>query len=89
MLEYRAAYFKDPESSWYVAQVLDFPGALSQGRDLDHARRMLAHSLQEMIEWYLEDGLPLPKPNPSMTDSTAFIVEPIRVKIRARSGEST
>jgi predicted RNase H-like HicB family nuclease len=86
MIEYRAAYYRDPNSGWYTAKVLDFPGALSQGRSLEHARKMLADALREMTEWLLEDGQALPRPDPTATDNTADVIEPIRLVIRARSG---
>ena len=44
MLEYHAAYYQNPEDDgWFVVQLLDFPGVLSQGRTLksgaDDSRR--------------------------------------------------
>jgi predicted RNase H-like HicB family nuclease len=60
MLEYHAAYYKQ-ESGWYVVEVLDFPGVLSQGKTLNAARRMIRDALRTMAEWYLEDGQPLPR----------------------------
>ena len=29
MLEYKAAYTRDRDDGWHIAEVLDFPGALS------------------------------------------------------------
>jgi len=87
MIEYHAAYCKT-DGGWYVAKVLDFPGVLSQGRTLDAARRMLADALREMTEWYLEEGLAIPRPDPKATDSTADVLEPIRLVVRARTGAS-
>lgn len=86
MIEYRAAYYDDKESGWVTAKVLDFPGVLSQGRTLAKARRMLADALREMTEWYLEDGLPIPRPDPQATDPPASVLEPISLVIGARSG---
>jgi predicted RNase H-like HicB family nuclease len=86
VLEYRAAYYHDQDSGWYTAKVLDFPGVLSQGRTLDQARRMLGDALREMTEWLLEDSQPLPRPDPTATDTGADMIEPIRLIIRARSG---
>ena len=48
MLSYTEAYYRDEASGWLAAKVLDFPGAISQGRDLPHARRMLADALRVM-----------------------------------------
>ena len=40
MRQYRAAYYKDKDTGWYTAAVLDFPGVFSQGRTLRSAQRM-------------------------------------------------
>ncbi len=85
MIEYKAAYYHDRDSGWYTASVLDFPGVLSQGKTLDKARRMLGDALREMTEWLLEDGQPLPRPDPTASDPAATVVEPIHLVIRARS----
>jgi predicted RNase H-like HicB family nuclease len=42
------------------AEVLDFPGAISFGADLDEARRMLASALVDMAETNLLGGEALP-----------------------------
>jgi predicted RNase H-like HicB family nuclease len=89
MTPYTAAYYRDPGTGGYTAKVLDFPGVLSQGRDLDHARRMLADALREMTEWLLEDRQPLPAPAPGVADDQADVVEPIHLVIRARSGAAS
>ena len=60
MIEYKAAYYRDPASGWYTAGVLDFPGVLSQGKSLDKARRMLGDALREMTDWLLESESPSP-----------------------------
>jgi predicted RNase H-like HicB family nuclease len=85
MLEYHAAYFKI-EDGWYMAQVLDFPGVVTQGKTLAGARRMLRDALREMASWYLEDGLALPVPNPRARDKNAEVLETIRLGIRIQSG---
>jgi predicted RNase H-like HicB family nuclease len=85
MIEYRAAYYHDSETGWYTASVLDFPGVLSLGKTLEQARWMLGDALREMTEWLLEDGQGLPRPEPSATDATATVIEPIQLVIRARS----
>ena len=53
MLEYHAAFYQG-ETDWIVAKVLDFPGALSQGRTLQSARRMIRDALRWMAETLLE-----------------------------------
>lgn len=45
------------------AEVLDFPGVISVGDDLDQARRNLAAALVDMAETNLISGESLPKPN--------------------------
>jgi predicted RNase H-like HicB family nuclease len=85
MIEYKAAYYHDPDSGWYTASVLDFPGVLSQGKTLDKARRMLRDALREMTEWLLEDGQGLPRPDPTASDPASTVIEPIELVISARS----
>lgn len=46
-----------------VAEVLDFPGAVSQGFDLPDARLMISSALQDLAELLLEEGKPLPRPH--------------------------
>jgi predicted RNase H-like HicB family nuclease len=81
MLEYHAAYYQI-EDGWYMASVLDFPGASTQGRTLNGARRMVKDALQLMAEVTLEQGKPLPKPNPRAKDKKAVLVEPIQLTVR-------
>lgn len=88
MIEYKAAFYEDRKNGWFLAKVLDFPGVVTQGRTLDQARRMLNDALREMTEWLLEDGQPLPHPDPAVSDTSADVVEPIRLIIRVRSGAS-
>jgi predicted RNase H-like HicB family nuclease len=89
MLEYRAAYTRCPDSGWFVAEVLDFPGTISQGRTLEHARRMLRDALREMAESFVEQGKALPLPDPKVTDPDAEVLEPIRLSIRIQSGAAS
>ncbi len=49
MLEYHAAYY-EIEDGWFMARVLDFPGALSQGRTLQSTRRMIRDALRGLAE---------------------------------------
>jgi predicted RNase H-like HicB family nuclease len=78
MLEYHAAYYRI-EDGWYLAKILDFPGAISQGRTLKSARRMIRDSLVGLAEFILEKGEPLPRPNLRARDSSAAHQEPIRL----------
>jgi predicted RNase H-like HicB family nuclease len=83
MLSYRAMYkFLD---DGVHAEVLDFPGAISSGADLDEARRMLAGALVDMAETHLQQGEALPIPDPSCTDPEADIEEPIHLLLSAAS----
>ena len=84
MLEYHAAFYlpKKP-GEMVVVDVLDFPGVLSQGFDLADARRMIASALEEMAETFLEEGKPLPSPNPALEDSEADLIELIPLSVAA------
>jgi predicted RNase H-like HicB family nuclease len=83
MVTYRAMYkFLD---DGVHAEVLDFPGVISCGRDLDDARLMLRSALVDMAETSLMLGEPLPKPNPLVTDPDADIEEPIHLLLTAAS----
>jgi predicted RNase H-like HicB family nuclease len=85
MLEYHAAFYKE-DDGWYVVRVLDFPGALSQGRTLKSARRMIRDALRGLAEWLIEEGNPLPRPNPRARDKEADYCETIPLRIRALTG---
>ncbi len=58
-----------------VAEVLDFPGVLSQGFDLADARLMIASALEDVAQMYLEEGKPLPVPNAEASAPDADLVE--------------
>ena len=85
MLEYHSAYYPI-EDGWFMARVLDFPGVISQGRDIDHARRMIKDALCLMADHKLEQGQALPRPNPKARDKKAVLVEPIKLRVRAKAG---
>jgi predicted RNase H-like HicB family nuclease len=59
------------------AQVLDFPAAITCASDFDAARRLLAIALADVAETAIEFGLPLPIPDPSMTNPEMDVEEPI------------
>ena len=81
MLTYRAMYkFVD---GGVHAEVIDFPGAISTGRDLDDARAMVGSALCDMAESLLLDGKPLPIPDPHATDPEADLEEPIHLLLSA------
>jgi predicted RNase H-like HicB family nuclease len=67
------------------AEVLAFPGAISSGKDLEEARRMLAAALVDMAETNLLLGEALPRPDPSATNPDADIEEPFYLILTAAS----
>ncbi len=83
MLTYKAMYKYLDEG--VHAEVLDFPGVITWGTDLNEARRLLASALVDMAETYLLEGDPLPQPDPSYTDSEADLEEPIHLFLQAAS----
>ena len=66
-----------------VAEVLDFPGVLSQGFDLPDARLMIASALEDLAQLHLEEGKPLPMPDPEAAASDADLVELVPLSIEA------
>ena len=83
MLTYKALYkFLD---HGVHAEVLDFPGTITCGVNLEEARRLLASALTDMAETNLLRGEPLPQPDPSLTDLEADIEEPIHLLLTAAS----
>jgi predicted RNase H-like HicB family nuclease len=85
MLKYHAAYYAI-EDGWYLAEVLDFPGVVTQGKNLKEARRMLQSALQDMVEWRLTEGEALPRPKKKVTDKKAELVEPLHLSLQVRAG---
>lgn len=85
MLEYHAAYYPI-EDGWFLVRVLDFPGVISQGRSIEHARKMIKDALCLMAEYKLEKDDRLPRPNPRARDKKAVRVEAIKLRIRANVG---
>jgi predicted RNase H-like HicB family nuclease len=84
MLTYHAAYYRQ-EDGWYVVSLLDFPGVNSQGKNLKEARFMIKDALSLMVESYLDQGRPFPKPNPKAKDKEATLLEELGLEFRARS----
>ena len=81
MLTYKASY-KFVEGHCH-AEVLDFPGAVAFGADLEEAKRMLASALVTMSETNLLLGEPLPRPDPHCSDPDADLEEPIYLLLSA------
>ena len=83
MLTYKAMYkFLD---DGVHGEVLDFPGTITCGRDLDEARELLAGALVDMAETNLMIGEKLPIPDPSISDPDADLEEPIHLILNASS----
>ncbi len=87
MLTYKAMY-KFLEQGVH-AEVLDFPGTISFGENLQEARRLLASALVDMAETNLLHGEPLPQPDLSCTDPEADLEEPIHLLLSAASHVSS
>ena len=68
-----------------VAEALDFPGAFSQGFDLNDARLMIASALEDLAQSLLEEGKPLPVPNPEAASADADLLELVPLSIHAGS----
>ena len=85
MLEYHAAYYEG-EDGWVIAEVLDYPGVLSQGRTLKSARAMIRDALKQMAECDIEEGRPLPRPNLNADTTKALFAEAIPLRVRIQAG---
>jgi len=85
MLKYHAAYYRG-ESGWIVAKVLDFPGALSQGRTLNAARKMIRDALRVLAETLIGEGQSLPLPRGKGVAKKAIFQELIPVRIHVPTG---
>ena len=83
MRKYRAAYYLE-DDGWYVVSLLDFPGVNSQGKNLRQARMMIRDALKLMAECYLDDGRPLPTPDPKVRDKDADLHERIALEFQTR-----
>jgi len=84
MLQYHVGFYLPRGSDrMVVAEVLDFPGVLSQGFDLADARDMIASALEDMAESYLEEGRALPSPSANATDPEADFIELVPLSVAA------
>jgi predicted RNase H-like HicB family nuclease len=81
MLTYKAMYKYLDEG--VHAEVLDFPGVITFGKNLEEARRLLSSALVDMAETNLLYGDPLPHPDPTRSDPDADIEEPIHLVLTA------
>ena len=84
MLRYHVAYYlPHGDDHMVVAEVLDFPGVLSQGFDLTDARLMIGSALEEIAQMHLEEGKALPVPNPDATAVDADLIELLPLSVEA------
>ena len=81
MLRYHIAFHLPREvGEMVVAEALDFPGAVTQGFDLADARLMIASAMEDLAECLLEEGKPLPIPNPDVA-ADADLIEPLAIAL--------
>jgi len=91
MLRYHVAFhLPRAAGEMVVAEALDFPGAVSQGFDLVDARLMIASAMEDLAQCLLEEGKPLPIPNPdSSGDADLIELIPLSVHVGAPGLEKT
>ena len=87
MFTYKAAYKFLPDG--VHGEVLDFPGVITCGKDLDDARVLLAGALVDMAETNIQLGESLPLPASNLTDPDADLEEPIHLLLDASSQMKT
>jgi predicted RNase H-like HicB family nuclease len=85
MLRYHVAFhLPRAAGEMVVAEVLDFPGAVTQGFDLPDARQMISSAMEDLAECLLEEGSPLPTPNPeAAADADVIELVPLSVHVGA------
>jgi len=85
MLRYHIAFHLPRKAGeMVVAEALDFPGAVTQGFDLPDARLMIASAMEDLAECMLEEGKPLPTPNPDATaDADLIELVPLSIHVGA------
>ena len=62
MLRY-PANFEAAEEGGYVVTFPDIPEAITQGEDIEDALLHAADVLESALDFYIEDGLPIPVPS--------------------------
>ena len=89
MLRYHVAFYlpKKP-GDFVVAEALDFPGAVSQGFDLQDARLMIASAMEDLAQILLEQGNPLPVPDAQASAEDADLIEMIPLSVHVGSGRA-
>lgn len=87
MLRYHVAFhLPRAAGEMVVAEALDFPEAVTQGFDLADARLMIATAMEDLAQRLLEEGKPLPTPDPDAVAPDADLIElvPLSVNVGAR-----
>ena len=81
MLRYHVAFhLPRAEGEMVIAEALDFLGAVTQGFDLPDARLMIASAMEDLAQCLLEEGKPLPTPNPEAT-AEADLIERVPLSV--------
>lgn len=84
VLRYHVAFYLPREAGqMVVAEALDFPGAVSQGFDLQDARLMITSALEDLAAALLEEGKPLPLPAVDPSAPEADLIELVPLSIHA------
>jgi predicted RNase H-like HicB family nuclease len=85
MLRYHIAFHLPRAAGEMVlAEARDFPGAFTQGFDLADARLMIASAMEDLARCLLEEGKPLPVPQPDASaDADLIELMPLSVHVGA------
>lgn len=88
MLRYHVAFYLPKTlGEMVVAEALDFPGAVTQGFDLPDARLMIASALEDLAQALLEEGRPLPVPEPEALSADADLIELVALSVHAGTAQ--
>jgi hypothetical protein len=66
--------FRMRRAKWWLQRPSTSPGRFSQGFDLPDARLMIASAMADLAELLLEQGEPLPTPNPDASKADAELI---------------
>jgi len=72
-LPYTFEMIWDPDHAWFI-RVKELPGCMSQGDDPDDAIEMIRDAMRGWIGVALEEGIPVPEPQPDEDYSGKFVV---------------
>lgn len=86
MLRYHVAFhLPRAAGGMVVAEALDFPGAVTQGFDLQDARLMIASAIEDLAQLLLEEGKALPVPDAAVESAEADLIELVPLSVHAGS----